>query len=575
VYRGNQPPAGFAARRAAFAGWLREVWTPGSVLAQALAGHPRYALHLRHPSGSSSVTFTSGTPQRGAQTTTSSLHAGWTVRTFGPPAPSAGVVSDTSALVLLIGGALVSLLAGLLLFVLGRTGARGPASPRREPPRQELYDPLTGLPNRALLLDRSERMLARAGRLSDSLVGALYIDIDWFKDINEKLGRAAGDQLLGIVAQRLESVVRTHDTVGRLEGDKFVVLVESAARTMRLDSLARRVMEVLHEPIELDGFGPSFSLTVSIGVAFGRYTRPEELLHDAEQAMRSAEAAGRDRYTLFNANMGSVIEGRGVMELELNTALQEGQLFLIYQPIFDLLSRRVICLEALVRWQHPARGVLGGEDFLPLAEETGLIVPLGRWALERACSRAAGWNVTGRRGGVCVRVSANQLNRDGFITDVRRALQQSGVAPSLLTLEVSEATAMLDPAASAAQLEQLKQLGVCIALGELDGEYAHHAELRQLPLDLLRVDRRSLAASADEEYRNWLLEGIVITGQERSLQVTASGVESYEQLASVQAAGCAMAEGLLMGGPSPADEAERLFELPFPSLATGPPQPAS
>ena len=359
--------------------------------------------------------------------------------------------------------------------------------------------------------------------------------------------------------------MRTHDTVGRLEGDKFVVLVESAARGMRLDSLARRVMEVLHRPIELDGFGPSFSLTVSIGVAFGRYATPDELLGDAEQAMRSAEAAGRDRYTLYNANMRSVIEGRGAMEIELNAALQDKQLFLLYQPIFDLATRRVVGLEALVRWQHPTRGVLGADEFLPLAEETGLIVPIGRWALEEACSRAAAWNVAGRQGGVSIKATANQLNRDGFLTDVRRALQQSGIAPSLLTLDISEASAMRDISATAAQLEQIKLLGVRIALDDLDGEYAHHSELHRLALDFLKVDRRSLAASADEDYRNWLLEGIVLIGHDHSLPVIATGVDSYEQLASLQALGCAMAQGLFMGKPSPADDAERLFDLAFPA----------
>ena len=544
------------------------------MLAQALAGNPQYALHLRHTSGASSVVFTSGTPGHGAQTSTSNLHGGWTVRTFGPAAPSADVLSDTGALELLIGGALLSLFAGLLVFMLGNRGDTRPAPRARALPSEDLYDGLTGLPNRALLLDRAERMLARAGRLSDSLVGALFIDIDWFKDINEKLGQAAGDQLLQIVAERLENVVRTHDTVGRLEGDKFVVLVESAARGMRLDSLARRVMEVLHRPIELEGFGPSFSLTVSIGVAFGRYATPDELLGDAEQAMRSAEAAGRDRYTLYNANMRSVIEGRGVMEIELNAALQDKQLFLLYQPIFDLAARRVIGLEALVRWQHPTRGVLGADEFLPLAEETGLIVPIGRWALEEACTRAAAWNVAGRQGGVSIKATANQLNRDGFLTDVRRALQQSGIAPSLLTLDISEASAMRDISATAAQLQQLKLLGVRIALDDLDGEYAHHSELHRLALDFLKVDRRSLAASADEDYRNWLLEGIVLIGQDHSLPVIATGVDSYEQLASLQALGCAMAQGLFMGKPSAADDAEGLFDLAFPT-APAPSSPAA
>ena len=282
-----------------------------------------------------------------------------------------------------------------------------------------------------------------------------------------------------------------------------MILVESAARGVRLDSLARRVIEALHEPVELDGFGPSFVLTASIGVAFGRYTAPDELLRDAHEA---AKAAGKDRYTLFNANMRSVIEGQGVLEAELNTALRDGQLFLLYQPIFDLDTRTVTGFEALVRWQHPEQGVLAPADFLPLAEETGLIVPIGRWVLEHACSRAAAWNVAGHRIGVSVKVSAKQLSRDGFVTDVRRALQQSGIEPTLLTLEIAETTVMRDVAAATERLREVKQLGVRIALDDFGSAYAAHADLQQLPLDYLKVDRGSLAASDTEDYRSWLLE---------------------------------------------------------------------
>ena len=366
VYQNNLPPAGFDARRAAFVGWLRGVLAPEVVLRETLAGHPGYAIHLRQSSGGSDVVFVGATPQPGSQSSTANLHGGWTVRTFGPTAATVSVFTDAAALALLITGTLLSILLGLLIFLLGTAGSpllgtagsRTPAPDAPEVPHEELYDALTGLPNRALLLDRADRMLARAGRLSDSLVGALFIDIDWFKDINDKLGVAAGDELLRIVAERLEDVVRTHDTVGRLEGDKFVVLVESAARGMRLDSLARRVMEVLHKPVELEGFGPSFSLTVSIGVAFGRYATPDDLLHDAEHAMHTAEAAGRDRFTVFNANMRSVIEGRGELEVELNTALQEKQLFLLYQPIFDLIEpKRWPLSRRSIRWQHPPSAV--------------------------------------------------------------------------------------------------------------------------------------------------------------------------------------------------------------------------
>ena len=581
VYGGYVTPHTVAGRGTASVGWLREVLVPSVVLRQALTGQPGYALRLRYRAGSSTVLFTSGAPQPGAQNTTTSLHNGWTVKTFGPSA-GGGVFADGHALALLIGGSLLSVLFGLLVFVLGSGREWAPASaPATEPPRdvphEDLYDALTGLPNRALMLDRAERILARAGRQSETVAGALSIEIDWVKDVNDKLGQAAGDQLLKTVAQRLERVIRTGDTVGRLGGDEFVVLVESTARGVRLDSLARRVIEALHEPVELEGFGPSFVLTASIGVAFGRYTAPEDLLRDAQLA---AKAAGKDRYTLFNANMRSVIEGRGVLEVELNTALVDNQFFLLYQPIYDLNTRRVVGLEALIRWQHPEQGVLAPADFLPLAEETGLIVPIGRWVLEHACSRAAAWHVAGvtaagggGRVGVSVTVSPNQLNRDGFATDVQRALQQSGIDPSLLTLEIAETTVMRDIAASAQRLREVKQLGVRIALDDFGSAYASHSDLQRLSLDFLKVDRSSLAASDTEEYRSWLLETILVAGRALSLRVIAKGIETQEQMTTLQTMGCTMAQGIFMGEPTPADSVESLFDADLPAapaIITGP-----
>jgi diguanylate cyclase (GGDEF)-like protein len=577
VYRGNVPPSTSTGRQGAFVGWLREVLIPEVMLQRVLQGHPEYAVRLGHKAGSSKISFTSGSASHGGQSSTTGLHNGWTVKTAGPALPTADVLTDNNALALLIVGCLLSVLLGLLVFILGGGRAPAPARAREvlELPHDDLYDPLTRLPNRALMLDRAERMLARAGRQSGLLVGALFIDIDWFKDVNDKLGEGAGDQLLTIVAERLEGVVRTHDTVGRLGGDEFVVLVESAARGARLDSLARRVIEALHKRVELDDFGPSFALTASIGVAFGRYASPEDLLRDAQLALHAARAAGRDRYTLFNANMRSVIEGRGVLEAELNAALQEKQFFLLYQPIFDLGTGKVVDLEAVIRWQHPTQGVLPPDDFLPLAEESGLIVPIGRWALEEACSRAAAWNVTGRRVGVSVKISATQLNRDGFITDVRRALQQSGLWPSLLTLEVPEGTVMRDVKAASQRLEEVKQLGVHIAIDDFGSGYAQHADLQRMPLDFLRVNRSSLAASDDEDYRSWLLQTILIVGRDLSLPVIATEIETHEELSALQAMGCPMAQGFFMGRPTPADAVESILDAELPTSPAASPAPTT
>ena len=567
VYKGGVPPLGFAARREAFVGWLREVLLPTVVLSQALQGHPGGGARLRHRMGSTNVVFSLGTPQPGAQSITTKLHNGWSARSFGGPV-DAGVLADWHALVLLIAGILLSIMLALLVFVVGAGRSRAAASAvrARKVPHEDLYDPLTGLPNRALMMDRAQRMLARAGRESGLLVGALFVDIDWFENVNEKLGAAAGDQLLTTVALRLETVIRGHDTVGRLGGDEFVILVESAARGARLDSLARRVIEALHKPVELDNFGPSISLTASIGVAFGRYATPDELLRDARLALEASKAAGKDRYTLFNANMRSVIEGRGVLEVELNAALAQKQFFLLYEPIVDLANQKIVGLETLLRWRHPAQGVLGPDDFLPLAEEIGLSVPIGRWMLEEACTRAAAWNVAGHRVSVSVPLTASQLGRDGFATDVRRALLQSGIEPSLLTLEIDESTVMRDVETATARLEEVKQLGVRIAIEDFGSGYAHHSDLRRLPLDFLNVDQGSLAASDDEDYRSWLLQAILVLGRDLSLTVLAKGIATQEEMITLQMLGCALAQGSFFGEPVPAEAVvERLLDAGLPS----------
>ncbi len=562
VYRGGQPPITVAGRRAAFVGWLSKVLFPGAIARAALHAYPQNGVSLRYRAGSATTVSTSGRHQPGAQNASVALHNGWKATIFGAPVNSS-VSADGKALMLLLGGILLSAMLGLLAFLLGAGNKRRAAPAARELSSEQLYDSLTGLPNRALTLDLAERMVARTRRQPGMLAGALVIDIDWFKDVNDKLGQACGDQLLKIVAERVNEVVRSGDTVGRLEGDEFVVLVEAAARGARLDALARRVIEALHKPVDLDDFGPSFFLTASIGLAFGQYAHPEDLLRDAQLALHAGKAAGKDRYTLFNANMRSVIEGQGALEAELNSALLDSQFFQLYQPIYDLGTRQVVGLEALIRWRHPTRGVLAAADFVPLAEETGLIVPIGRWALEEACRRAAEWNVAGRRATISVQVSTNQLNRDGFTTDVRRALQQSGLEPSLLTLEIGETTVLLDVAAATERCREIKQLGVRIAIDDFGSGYAYRSDLQQMPIDFLKVDRSSLAASDDQDYRSWLLEAILHFGRDLALTVIAKGIDTHEHMTTVQSMGCTLAQGFYMGEPTPAHVVEGLLEADF------------
>jgi diguanylate cyclase (GGDEF)-like protein len=315
VYRGGSAPASASARRRAFVGWLGELLVPNVVLAQALAGHPNLAVRLRYDSRHSNVAFASGTAPGGAQRTMVNLRVGreaglgsregWTVETFAPGV-GAGVFDNWNSRMLLIGGSLLSVVLGLLLLVLGTGRKRALAMVHvktRELSHQALHDSLTGLPNRALVLDRAEQMIARTARHPGRAAGALFIDIDSFKQFNDKLGHASGDHLLRLVAARLQRAAREQDTVGRLGGDEFVVLVESAVDDSTPKLLADRLTDALREPVELDDGRRLFSVSASIGVASGHYATPEALLRDADSALYAAKAAGKDRCVLYDASM--------------------------------------------------------------------------------------------------------------------------------------------------------------------------------------------------------------------------------------------------------------------------------
>ncbi len=561
VYRGGVTPTTVAARRRLFVGWLGELIEPGVVLARALEGHPNVAVRFRYESGHSHVVFTSGTAPAGAQSTQIALGNGWTVQTFSAAA-SAGVADSGHPLTLLIGGILLSGMLGLLVLVLatGRTRALSLVREKtRELSHLALHDPLTGLPNRALVLDRAEQMLARTARQPGAVAGALYIDVDGFKHVNDNLGHAAGDRLLRITGERLQSTVRDQDTVGRLGGDEFVVLVETTPDEATPDVLADRLTEALRAPVELGDAGKSFSITASIGVAIGHYSTPDELLRDADLALYAAKAAGKDRYALYDAGLYADAEGRLDLESDLSAAVEEDQLFLVYQPIFDLTSQRVVSVEALVRWRHPQRGIVPPASFIPLAEESRLIVPIGRWVLEEACRQAAAWSAEGLELGISVNVSAYQLNRREFAEDVHRALQSSGIAPSSLTLEITETALVRDVPAACERLEEVKALGVRVAIDDFGTGYASLSHLQRLPVDILKIDRSFVAALNHGGQSRELLAAILGVGQSLSLSVVAEGIEEHEQRITLEEMGCEMAQGFLLGHPGAPREIRELL----------------
>ncbi len=553
IYRGGHTPSTVAGRRREFVGWLGELLEPGVLVNRALQGHPTTAATVRYVRGSTHVAFTSGRPERGTQSARINLHNGWTVQTFGA-GPDTGVLHGNAAL-LLFGGAAISLLLSLLVFELGTSRMRALSLVREktsELTHQALHDTLTGLPNRALVLDRAAQLLARTARQPELLAGALYVDVDGFKYVNDNLGHAAGDELLRVVGARLQATVREQDTVGRLGGDEFVVLVETQSLEAPVEVLAERVIEALHRPVRIGEGNRTYSFTASVGVATGKYASSDELLRDADLALYAAKSAGKDRYVLFDASMRS--ESAGLeLDLELSEALWEEQLFLEYQPVFDLARGSVVAAEALLRWRHPQRGVVPFGEFAHAAEESGLIAPIGRWVLQEACRRAAAWRAAGHDLGVSVNVSAGELAREEFCAEVRAALAQSGIEPSALTLEVTETTMMREVTIACERLEEIKSLGVSVAIDDFGTGYTSLAHLQRMPADILKVDASFVAALGDGGQSRALLEAVLGVARALELGVVAEGVETQEQLDTLRELGCEMAQGYLLARPGPAE----------------------
>jgi diguanylate cyclase (GGDEF)-like protein len=379
LYRGGGVPVTVAGRRAKFVGWTGIVVLPQVLLNSALRGHPGIAVALRDTEGSKVLAFTAGHARRGATGMTIDLRDGSTVQTFTVLA-SAGVFGNGNSRVVLVGGLLFSALLSVLLLVLAT--ARGRAlqlvfEKTEQLSFQAMHDALTGLPNRALVLDRAEQMLARARR-ARTPTATMFIDVDGFKAVNDTFGHAAGDQFLQIIAERLSSVMRESDTVGRLGGDEFVVLAEGETLSAGPELVAERLLAVLRQPLELDDApGRPQSCSVSIGIAIGQRPTADELLRDADLALYQAKAAGKDRYVIFEQSMQTASADRIALETDLHDALTNDQLYLLYQPTFDLQTQIVTGVEALIRWAHPERGVVAPDIFIPLAEENAMIIPIG------------------------------------------------------------------------------------------------------------------------------------------------------------------------------------------------------
>jgi diguanylate cyclase (GGDEF)-like protein len=425
---------------------------------------------------------------------------------------------------------------------------------------RSLYDALTGLANRFLVYDRARELLAQCGE-RDRSVAVLSIDIDGFSKVNHTFGQAAGDELLQVVAERLTGAVRECDMVARLGGDEFAVLVDHAKLDASPELTAAALLEVLHQPTELTAAnGAPISITASVGVAYGSPLAPDDLFREADLALHEAKLSGKGRLTVFKSRMHVAMNDRLSLESELAEALDAGQFFLLYQPVFDLRSGRMTGVEALLRWRHPRRGVVAPDAFIPIAEETGLIVPIGRWALEQACVQAAAWQSGDCRLAVAVNVSTRQFERAEFVAEVRGALSQSRLPASELVLEITETVLMCDSKATVRRLRLLRALGVSIAVDDFGTGYSSLAYLHQFPVDELKIDRSFISSStASDDAADALVHTLVQLGKALGMRMLAEGIEDVAQLRRLQREGCDRGQGFLLARPLKASAVEQLI----------------
>ena len=428
---------------------------------------------------------------------------------------------------------------------------------------QALHDRLTGLPNRVLLRDRVQHALARAGRRG-AAVALLIADIDRFKVVNEGLGHDGGDRLLVAVAERLVDMLRPGDTVARMGGDEFALLCEDIAGVEEAEAIASRVLGAFEKPFQVHG--ADMALTASVGVAVGTSPgpAPELLLRDADVAMYRAKEGGRDRYEVFAESMLAEASERLSVENDLRRAIAHGQLRLYYQPIVHLETGAVAGFEALVRWEHPERGLLPPSEFIPSAEQTGLIVPLGRHVLSEACMQAATWKDThavGEKLRVSVNVSAKQLGQPGWADEVAQILAESGLAPRQLVLEITESVLMDDADATAVRLEELRRLGVRIAIDDFGTGYSSLGYLRRLPVDILKIDKSFIDGVAEGPHESALARAVVKLASTLRLEAVAEGISSRRQLLQLRRLRCPYGQGFFFSRPQPAAAIPGLLDL--------------
>jgi diguanylate cyclase (GGDEF)-like protein len=428
---------------------------------------------------------------------------------------------------------------------------------------ESVHDPLTGLPNRTLFMRRLSDATHRARRGQDGLFAVLFLDVDGFKLVNDSMGHHVGDEMLVAIARRLEGCVRGGDIVARLGGDEFAILLERILDVRDAAMVAERVQEALHAPLSIGGYEHATSASIGVALSTGASEQPEYVLRSADIAMYRAKNTGRGRYEMFDRAMHAEALTRLQIETDLRHAFERNEFFLHYQPIVSLAEGRIIGAEALIRWRHFERGVVSPATFVPVAEDTGLIVPLGRWVLREACRQAKEWQGRATKGeqfAMSVNLSVREFAQPDLVKAVASILEETGLPPQALRIEITESAIIGQKHPAIETVEQLRALGVAIHLDDFGTGYSALSYLHRLPLDAVKVDRAFTSSIDHEERPLHVVRAIVSLAHAIGLEVVAEGVTNLRQLELLRSMKCDLAQGFIFSRPCNTEEMEALLE---------------